>query len=262
MKTRHDENIKTTSEILEMKGLYLAKRLLRTWSEDFVDEDTGAVVAIERNEIIFEKGTLLDHDNLSQVNFLLQSGDITEVEVSDIKRECTLHQRFTSLWSISIDLSGKGKTIYLYANSITIALEIATDYAEQTYKGYYSIKGAKEIGFGNLLTDLETHEEDEEYVDKDIYKIEIEITQDEEPSNSTFILKASDAEDAKSKIGDFITAMRIRQKEKVDFELKIISAKTIPCHFIVDPEFCKKYIELDRDLIIQQDKEIEESEED
>jgi DNA-directed RNA polymerase subunit beta len=33
----------------------LAARILRTWTEDFVDEDTGEVVSITRNEVLFER---------------------------------------------------------------------------------------------------------------------------------------------------------------------------------------------------------------
>jgi DNA-directed RNA polymerase subunit beta len=41
-------------------GRKLAARVLKTWHEDFVDEDTGEVVSIERNEIIFDRDTILD----------------------------------------------------------------------------------------------------------------------------------------------------------------------------------------------------------
>jgi DNA-directed RNA polymerase subunit beta len=39
-------------------GRKLAARVLNTWHEDFVDEDTGEVVSIERNEIILDRDTL------------------------------------------------------------------------------------------------------------------------------------------------------------------------------------------------------------
>lgn len=262
MKTKHEENIKTTSEISEMKGFYLAERLFRKWTEDFVDEDNGEVVTIERREIILEKGTLLDVNNLTEINFLLQSGDITEVSVSDQKRECKIHIRYVSLWAVNIDLSGKGKNIYLYANSIDTAIKVASDYAEQAYKGYYSIKGAKEIGYGNLLTqEVEEETEDEDEKEDEVYKIEIEITEKDEASKNIFILKACDAENAKSKVGSYITFLRVKEEKEVDFELKIISAKTIPCNYIIEPEFSKKYIEIDKELAEEQKKELEQEKE-
>jgi DNA-directed RNA polymerase subunit beta len=38
-------------------GRKLAARVLKTWMEDFVDEDTGEVVSIERNEVLLERDT-------------------------------------------------------------------------------------------------------------------------------------------------------------------------------------------------------------
>ena len=48
-------------------GKRLAARVLRTWVEDFVDEDTGEVVSIERNEIVLERDTVLDEDNIAMI---------------------------------------------------------------------------------------------------------------------------------------------------------------------------------------------------
>ena len=45
----------------------LAARVLRTWVEDFVDEDTGEVVSIERNEVVMERDTILDQDAIDMI---------------------------------------------------------------------------------------------------------------------------------------------------------------------------------------------------
>ncbi len=45
----------------------LAARVLRTWVEDFVDEDTGEVVSIERNEIVMERDTILDEEAIATI---------------------------------------------------------------------------------------------------------------------------------------------------------------------------------------------------
>ncbi len=52
-------------------GRRLAARVLRTWVEDFVDEDTGEVVSIERNEVILDRETELEKDH---VEMILESG--------------------------------------------------------------------------------------------------------------------------------------------------------------------------------------------
>ena len=54
-----------------VKGRKLAARVLKTWIEDFVDEDTGEVVSIERNEVIIERETEIDETN---IDLILESG--------------------------------------------------------------------------------------------------------------------------------------------------------------------------------------------
>ncbi len=48
-------------------GSKLAARVVRAWIEDFVDEDTGEVVSIERTEVIIERETILENDHIDQI---------------------------------------------------------------------------------------------------------------------------------------------------------------------------------------------------
>ena len=62
------EEIKASkSGLKKVQGRKLAARVLNTWHEDFVDEDTGEVVSIERNEIILDRDTILDKDNIEEI---------------------------------------------------------------------------------------------------------------------------------------------------------------------------------------------------
>jgi len=66
------DQVEVTKKSLEKNlGRRLAARVLKTWNEDFVDEDTGEVVSIERNEILVERDTYLDEDNAA---LILESG--------------------------------------------------------------------------------------------------------------------------------------------------------------------------------------------
>ncbi|MCI6619179.1 MAG: DNA-directed RNA polymerase subunit beta [Prevotella sp.] len=58
----------------EAVGRRLAARVLKSWNEDFVDEDTGEVVSIERNEVIMERETEITEDNVLEI---LESGAST-----------------------------------------------------------------------------------------------------------------------------------------------------------------------------------------
>ncbi len=48
-------------------GRKLAARVLNTWYEDFVDEDTGEVISIERNEVILDRDTIIDKENIDKI---------------------------------------------------------------------------------------------------------------------------------------------------------------------------------------------------
>ena len=48
-------------------GRKLAARVVKTWNEDFVDEDTGEVVSIERNEVIIDRDTEIEESNIQEI---------------------------------------------------------------------------------------------------------------------------------------------------------------------------------------------------
>ena len=63
------DEVKTDKKSLQKYlGKRLAARVLRTWVEDFVDEDTGEVVSIERNEVVLERDTVLDEEAIDMVS--------------------------------------------------------------------------------------------------------------------------------------------------------------------------------------------------
>ncbi len=62
------EEIKVSKTGLKkVVGRKLAARVLKTWVEDFVDEDTGEVVSIERNEVIIDRETELENEHIDQI---------------------------------------------------------------------------------------------------------------------------------------------------------------------------------------------------
>lgn len=62
------EEVKVTKNNLKKYlGQKLAARVLKSWVEDFVDEDTGEVVSIERNEVILDRETILDEQNIDEI---------------------------------------------------------------------------------------------------------------------------------------------------------------------------------------------------
>ncbi len=69
------EEVKVTKTGLKkVEGRKLAARVLKSWIEDFVDEDTGEVVSIERNEIIVEREVVIEKEH---IDLILESGQKT-----------------------------------------------------------------------------------------------------------------------------------------------------------------------------------------
>ena len=62
------EEIKVTkTELKKIVGRKLAARVLKTWVEDFVDEDTGEVVSIERNEVVLDRETEIQAEDIDKI---------------------------------------------------------------------------------------------------------------------------------------------------------------------------------------------------
>ncbi|MDR1583192.1 MAG: DNA-directed RNA polymerase subunit beta [Prevotellaceae bacterium] len=62
-----DEVKVNATSLKKIIGRKLAARVLKTWVEDFVDEDTGEVVSIERNEVIIDRETVIEEDHVEMI---------------------------------------------------------------------------------------------------------------------------------------------------------------------------------------------------
>ena len=86
----------------------LAARILKTRVEDFVDADTGEVVSIERNEVLFERETVLDEDVVAEI---LESG----VETILVHKEAANRSDFSIIFNtLQKDPSNSEKEAVLY----------------------------------------------------------------------------------------------------------------------------------------------------
>ena len=75
------EEVKTTKPNLKKAvGRKLAARVLKTWVEDFVDEDTGEVISITRNQVLLERDHILEE---SDIDLIIDAGEKSVVLLAD-----------------------------------------------------------------------------------------------------------------------------------------------------------------------------------
>ena len=85
-----DEVKVTKAGLKRAIGRRLAARVLKTWVEDFVDEDTGEVVSIERNEVVLDRETILEKEHIELITdsgaktIILHKEDINQADYAII----------------------------------------------------------------------------------------------------------------------------------------------------------------------------------
>lgn len=131
VESRKTEIRYVTNDPSRMLGKWVARRALKTWTEDFKDDDTGETVSVERNEILLERGTYISQDVLCSIKFMMQEGSLKEVEVSNQNRQGMLLENRSLLpYKAVAKIDGKRRSFLLYANSVANALVILVDYIE------------------------------------------------------------------------------------------------------------------------------------
>jgi DNA-directed RNA polymerase subunit beta len=87
------EEVKVSKQALKkVVGRKLAARILKSWMEDFVDEDTGEVTSIERNEVIIERETVLEPEHVDEI---IESG----VQTILLHKESQQHSDFSIIYN-------------------------------------------------------------------------------------------------------------------------------------------------------------------
>lgn len=172
--TRKDEIRYTTSDPKKMLGRFLSCNVVKKWIEDFVDK-SGQVQSVERNELLFEKGTYISQDILAQIRFYMQAGDVKTVEVSNQNRKgVPLFNNFLHLYKAVANISNKKNTFLLYASSLPNANEILTDYIELNRQGGFYITRIEEIDNCFVITDNVDIESARAAIDRAYIKDEID----------------------------------------------------------------------------------------
>lgn len=281
--TRKDEVRYVTDDPKKMLGKWLPNDILQKWTEDFLDEDTGEVVTIERSQKLFERGTYIDQEVLAQIQFHIQAGAIKEVEVSNQKR-IAFERQNTSLspWTAQAEIGDRKHKFLLYASNIANVIDILNDYIELNYTEGFSIVNIKEMDSCIILTDNfskkkvdmdmaylkgeigtseyaehidSESEESGDILQKKFYQLDVKITYENDvETTQTFIVHTPDTERALMVISQYLKKLeedrkKVHEKngwseyEVRDFKLCIEKAAPIPVGAFIPKDFTMAYNE-------------------
>lgn len=261
--TKQQEKRLRTRNVRDMIGNYLSASAVKTWKEDFIDEDTGEIVSIERHEVIFPKGTKIDADLAARIQFCIESGEIEDVEVSNQCRQA-VEQNLNDLypWKVRARIDSKNYSFILQAQNVRSAVSVATDYIELNYVNSFWIVGAQLVPGMIIIDNLKksTHvsdaDNDQDKDDEKYYKIDADVSilekGDNDDSNSiryTFLVKAKNVDVAKEIINAWIARAEAEKAEKEgeDYNrqaiVSITAASPYSCDNVISRDFCMAYKE-------------------
>lgn len=248
VETRKDEIRYVTDDPKRMLDKYLTKRVIQKWTEDFIDEDTGKIVQIERSQVLFEAGRWIDQNLLQQLTFHLQAGDIKEVEVSNQNRRAWEYDCSTLRpWLVQALIGEKKVKMLMYAVSVANVLEIAKDYIELHHAGSFRLNMVKEIDTNVILEDnfnkakaeladkerafkkgeidyveytaAQAAADEEQHQEKKFYQLELKVTYEKENLEDdtwNFIVHTADTDRAMMVIDHYLKKCEEERKKRME----------------------------------------------
>ena len=259
MQTKKDEHIVTVTSAEELEQLdrqkfcFTAKTILRSFNEDFIDEDTGETVTVERNEWLYERGRRLSPDDFSALLFHFQSGGLKEAILSDQQRTGYVFGTSWQLWQAKATGDNTKLNMLLRAPSVIKAYEIVSDYIELNYKGGFAITGIS-LFSANVVIERDTQEKPEK-PNSSWYSVSVieeekpvdGVFEGEDPDPTDYICYADSVETAKEIIENHIAISRAKEENYAPYEVKTLCAKTISCNVMIPVDFCLAHKEQDQE---------------
>lgn len=253
-------------------GKTLVERACHTWTETFIDEDTEEKVDIERNEVVFERGKILDEENVRN----LQSAGVKEVTVTDGLPRATEFTEWYRIGHVKVTLrnsSGSSAVLIVRSDSLRHAMDLAADYAEGAFEQVFGYKESAAYLYitkvevlngicfiGRTNEDIEKEEkalaEDPDAPKKEPFKVKATFIDtdhydptDKHPSGihkgDIFVVWAYDVVTAKNIVFEFI-----KKKFHTTYNdretLRVVGASQFFAHTYVPAEYCNEYIEDER----------------
>lgn len=253
METKKDELIARVHDSNELELIdrnvycYVAESVLRTWKEDFINEDNGETVTIERTNLLYPRGQRLDYNDFSALLFHFQSGDIKELALSNQQRNgFVVEKGWWSVWEVKAVATKTKLNILLYADNITTAYDIVKDYIELNYRGDFKINSIKKAEQSIIINKEYSNHVLGFEKEREWYSVSIlaAVTSDEHQFTFgpySYVVSADTADDARLIVEEHFAEKRAEKGETDPYTITMQSANTINCNVIIPEEFCLAY---------------------
>lgn len=239
-----------TSDPKVMLGKYLPKRVMKTWVDDYMDDDTGEVVSIERMQVLMECG-LITNNKVSELLFFIQAGDIDKVEVCEWNfSELELFvPNGMNVYKVVLYVGRNKYVCVVHAQTVMQAAKIAWEYG-QMYRGlngYFTVHEVKRISCYIIPDDhpcIPVHYSESKVCPYFKVQVRTEWIEGEKMNKSDvdYIVASQEVGEAKSLVESVLAYEDEKNKrEKLDGE-EVFIRKAIP--FSVDYIVPKEYSEL------------------
>lgn len=255
MQTKLNETIITVRDADELAALdkkefhYAAASICRVHEEDFINEDTGETVTVERNDLMFSRGSNISKDDFSELLFHFQAGDLKEASFSNQRRVGFVDSTCWRLWKVTTGGNSK-LNILLFAPDVVTAHAIVKDYIELNYKGSYIIDKMGAMPPSNVIEDPGDGDNNNNKSDNVWFQITIvtysadleesRVT-DDDKIQEDFIIYSDCAENARKVIDEYVAERKVKAQDHEPYVLKVVGAKTISCDAVIPTEFCLAY---------------------
>jgi DNA-directed RNA polymerase subunit beta len=162
------ELIKKMLPVKEAEGWYLTENAYRTFTEDFIDEETNEVSTIERREILVKKGAFLTKLDIS----MMEENGVSHVKVSNIP-VIGDQEKYTNLWEIILKThsqeGNKKKSFLVTADSPSSAESFISEWMEVNVQATFEIVKVTQVEYNKVIKIYDV--EREEYESNRYHKI-------------------------------------------------------------------------------------------
>ncbi len=161
IQTKKNEKRWVTADTAEMIGKYTASRVIKTWTEEYINHATGQSETVKRTDLLLDRGELITPALAQTISFWMTEGSIKSVEVTDQCRRAAVERPSAAgLYKAAVMLQGKKKSAMLAAQSVEQAVKVLTDFVELNSEGVFRIDSIAPLADAIVIAEDEAELDD------------------------------------------------------------------------------------------------------